>query len=371
MSKKENTASALLFIVFLSLFFVLNLFLPKRSFSEKENRYLQTFPPFSFASLQKGEFTSRIEDYCSDHFTGRDLWISLKARLELLQGKQANNGIFLCSGGRLVEPFTEPGSEETQRRADSINSFSEQVTVPVILGLIPTSAELYSELLPSGVRNDSQKEFIASVYSSVDVPTAGILDELIQHKNDYLFYRTDHHWTTEGASRAYSALAAVLQIPERRDYHVRTVSDSFLGTSYSSSGFFWVRPDSIETYIDVDQDITVERYEDDNAENGDLYDTAMLDTKDKYRFFLGGNCPRIVIRTGKDALPSLLIIRDSYADSLVPFFLEDFSQIHLLDLRYYREPVGSYITDNGIDIVLILYSTANFLSDNSIMLLNR
>ena len=361
----------LLFILYLFILFSLNLFWPDQVFSEKENRYLQSFPSFSFSSLKRGDYTASIEDYCSDHFIGRNSWISLKARLELLQGKRENNGVFLCSGERLIEPFADPGAPETERRINTINDFSKRIPVPTVFALIPTSAELYSGLLPPGASNDSQKSFISSVYSRVDTDTADIIGALAPYSDDYIFYRTDHHWTTFGASCAYSSLAAALRIPKHNDYHIRVVSDSFLGSAYSSSGFFWIHPDTMETYIDVPENIAVERCESDEPEIGKIYVPEMLDTKDKYRFFLGGNSPRIVIRTGNENLPSLLIIRDSFADTLVPFFLDDYSEIHLLDLRYYHDSAAEYVSRQGIDSVLILYSTASFISDSGIFLLNR
>jgi hypothetical protein len=95
----------------------------------------------------------------------------------------------------------------------------------------------------------------------------------------------------------------------------------------------------------------------------------MLETKDKYRFFLGGNTPRIVIETGRSDLPRLMIIRDSYSDSLAPFLLDSFSEIHLIDLRYYRESIRSYVENNAIDEVLVLYSVDNFCTDTNFMLM--
>ena len=372
MSSKGEKTAALLFSVYLTVVFVMNLIIPDRPFSDKENRFLQPFPSFSAASVTDGTFSSRFEEYCSDHFIGRDVWIALKARLELLQGKNENNGVFLCQGERLIEPLTVPEPEEVQRRIESVNSFAGRVSVPVVLGLIPTQAEIYSELLPSGVKNASQSALISAVYKSTETEScADIIGALESYKNDYIFYRTDHHWTTLGANRAYAVLTDLLGIPERSDFDRRVVSTDFCGTSYSSSGFFWIRPDTMEIYINSSKDVVAERYESGNVRITGLYDDSMLETKDKYRYFLGGNCARIVLRTGKEDLPSLLIIRDSYADSLVPFFLQDYSEIHLLDLRYYRDPPAEYVSQYGIDSVLILYSTENFLNDSGIMLLGR
>ena len=371
MSKKANVSVVLLFVVFLALVFALNLFTPDKSFSEKENRYLQKLPSFSFSSLFDGEYTPRMENYCSDQFIGRDFWISLKARLELLQGKKENNGVFLCRDERLIVPVVVPESSALDRQIGCVNALTDNIDVPVTLGLIPTSAQLYGELLPDGVRNDDQRAAIDYVYSRVQASHADLLTALERRRDEYIFYRTDHHWTSLGALEGYGALAEALGLEKKTGLREAIVSDTFLGTAYSSSGFFWVRPDSISTLVDAPSGVTVERYETEEPVPGALYAEEMLQTKDKYRFFLGGNVPRAVIRTGNEGLPSLLILRDSFADSLVPFLLDHYSEIHLLDLRYYRDPVSEYVRDRNIDAVLVLYSADDFFTSPDLGLLKR
>ena len=149
------------------------------------------------------------------------------------------------------------------------------------------------------------------------------------------------------------------------------VSEAFCGTAYSSSGFFWVTPDRMEILRPEPDGLTVERYDAGVPVPSSLYHREMLETKDKYRLFLGGNSPRIVLDTGKADLPSLLIIRDSYSDSFVPFLPEHFSRIHLLDLRYFRNSIQDYIREEGIDRVLVMYSVNNFCSDSNLMLMTQ
>ena len=373
MTKNANKAVALLFTLFLAGMLLLNLVTPDREFSDSENRYLQTLPAFSPRALFRGEFTQKTENYCADQFVWRDTWISLKARLELLQGKKENNGVFLCADERLIEPLNAPEQAALDRQIASVNTLAENAGIPVTLGLIPTSAELYAEFLPAGVENASQRELIEYIYANSSAETADILSVLASHADEYVFYRTDHHWTSLGAYYGYCALSTPLQLDavDFDSFTIRTVTEDFSGTAYSSSGFFWVGPDSMQTFVDAPVGLSVERYEADTPESGTLYAPEMLSTKDKYRFYLGGNIPRCVIRTGNESLPSLLLLRDSYADSLSPFLLEHYSDIHLIDLRYYRGSVSDYIRDNGIDTVLVLYSLDSFCTDSSLALMTR
>lgn len=368
MSKTTNRIITAFFSVFIGGFFLLNLFFPDKDFSEKENRSLQTLPSFSLSSLFSGEYATRFESYCSDQFTGRDGWIEMKAFSELAQGKEQNNGVFLCDGERLIEPYTAPDDAHLRSAVQAADSLSE-TGVPVSLALIPTAAELYADLLPEGAPNDSQSAVINAAYAQTTLQTVDLLSALSAHTNEYIFYSTDHHWTSLGAYYAANALRSAWGLPEieHDELTPETVSDSFLGTLYSSSGFFWVLPDEMETLVAAPEGSFVTRYETNGTEQTlPLYNYDRLSVKDKYTFFLGGNIPRAVVDTGTEDASSLLILRDSYADSLVPFLTDAFSEIHLLDLRYYTGSVKEYIAEQNIDRVLVLYSPENFCTDSSV-----
>lgn len=367
MSKTTNRIITVLFSVFIGGFFVLNLLLPDKDFSEKENRQLQTLPKFTFSSLFSGAFATHFESYCSDQFAGRDLWIETKAGAELAQGKQQNNGVFLC-GDRLIDPFAAPEADALARAVQSADSLSD-TGVPVSLALIPTAAQLYADILPDGAPNDDQQAVTDSVYAQTALETVDLSSTLTAHSSEYIFYRTDHHWTSLGAYYAANALRSSWGLPEidKDTLTPETVSEDFCGTLYSSSGFFWIAPDEMETLIAVPENSYVTRYEINGTEQTlPLYNYEKLTIKDKYTFFLGGNIPCAVVDTGTENAPSLLILRDSYADSLVPFLTDAFSEIHLIDLRYYTGSVKDYIAENAIVRVLLLYSTSNFCSDSSL-----
>lgn len=373
MSRKANFTVVLVFVIFLGVFFLANILCPDRIFSPQENRELQTMPKFSLSSLFRGDFTEKMEKYGSDQFVLRDKWIEGKARLELLQGKKSNNGIFLCAGERLIEPFAGIGENELLKKAGYVNTLSDHLPVPVTLALIPSEAELYADLLPDGAENHSQAGVLRTLSDNVSVPLVDIISTLREHTGEYIFYRTDHHWTTLGAFYAYQALGPALgYMPRGLDmFRPETVSRDFRGTTYSSSGFFWVKPDEMQIFLSPPEGVSVERFDSSVGETASLYDYDMLSTKDKYRFFLGGNTPLAVIHTGNTDLPSLLILRDSYTDSLVPFLLKHYSEIHLLDLRYYLDSVSAYVETHGIDSVLVLYGLPNFCSDNNLALMTR
>lgn len=372
MNKKALWAEALIFLAFIGAFFILNLVLPDRQFSEQENRYLQMRPEFSFKSLFSGDYTSKFETYTTDQFTFRDEWITLKAASELALGKQENNDVHLCENGTLIEGFKRPENSVLDSNMSALNTLVENTDADVYFALIPDKSDLYASLLPKNAPNDSEKEVIDYCYGQSNATNVDMYSALSAHKDEYIFYRTDHHWTSLGAYYGLSALAESMGLPcpaldSYTDRHV--VSEEFYGTTWSSSGFSWVDPDTMETFVNAPEGLKVTSYPQGSPVEGKLYDFSFLEKKDKYSMFMGGNCPMHVIETGNEDKPSLLILRDSYTDSLIPFLLDDFSEIHVLDLRYYHASLKAYIEQNDFDNVLVCYSVSNFCSDSNISLL--
>ena len=374
MNKKALWAEALIFLAFIGAFFILNLVLPDRQFSAQENRYLQMRPEFSFKSLFSGDYTSKFETYTTDQFTFRDEWITLKAASELALGKQENNDVHLCENGTLIEGFKRPENSVLDSNMSALNTLVGNTDAKVYFALIPDKSDLYSSLLPKNVPNDSEKEVIDYCYGQSNATNVDIYSAPSAHTDEYIFYRTDHHWSSLGAYYGLSALAESMGLPcpaldSYTDRHV--VSEEFYGTTWSSSGFSWVDPDTMEIFVNAPESLKVTSYPQGSPVEGKLYDFSFLEKKDKYSMFMGGNCPMHVIETGNEDKPSLLILRDSYTDSLIPFLLDDFSEIHVVDLRYYRMSIADYIAEHDFDNVLVAYSVSTFATDTNLFLMGR
>ena len=188
-----------------------------------------------------------------------------------------------------------------------------------------------------------------------------IAGALAAHSEEPVFYRTDHHWTSLGAYYGYTALLEAMGETPLPLGKAETVSDDFYGTLYSSSGVHWVPPDTIERYVREDA-VTVEDVYG-GGKHG-LYVDSFLEEKDQYASFLGGNQPLYIVRnSAASSDKKLLLVRDSYSDSLAPFLCRHFAEIHLLDLRYNKTSVAQYAADMGADGIAVLYSVDNFMKD--------
>ena len=367
MKRISDLTQILAFLLFLALGLILLIFLPRRTFSEQENRVLAQPPRFCLSDLVSGAFTQGVEDSITDQFPLRDGWISLKSRTERALGKTENNNVFFCREDTLITRFPQPEEKAVDSAIRAVNTLADTVKARVFLALIPSSAAVWSDRLPANADTADQESLIQRIYAGADCPAADILTALLDAREEEVYYRTDHHWTTLGAYYGYAATARAMGLtpaPKERFQPV-TVSEEFYGTVYSSSGVRWVKPDSISRWVDP-EGVTV--YRDGEEEPSPVYAEEKLAVKDKYAYFFGGNTPRMVIETS-GAGGKLLVLRDSYSDCELPFFFAHYSEIHVLDLRYFRRSVREYAEDNAIDDILINYSLSTFLSDPSVFLL--
>ena len=372
MSKRYSIFLSALFCAFLGGVAVLSLLLPDKSFSPLENRYLQNPPKLSLETLGSGEFMEDAEKYVSDHIAGRDFWVAAKAWSERLSGKKENDGVYFGKQDTLINRVKDPEPSKLDQDMGYLDALIGNMSVPVYFGLIPSAAEIWRDRLPAGAPTADERAVIDQLYFSTGASTIDMYGALEAHSEEDLYYRTDHHLTSLGAFYGANAIleAMGLEPLELDSYQKTTVTDQFYGTSFSTSGVRWLPPDSIDTYVPGDG-VKVTSYFNGAPEEGSLYVDSKLEVKDKYSYFLGGNQALCVIETEHTDAPSVLVVRDSYTDSLAPFLTERFSKIHLFDLRYNLTSIQSYVEEHDIDTVIVLYSFSNFASDDKLFLLAR
>ena len=372
MTKSYSRFITVLFSLFLGGILVWSLVLPDRDRSETENRTLAQWPEFSWASLKDGSYTKKVEEYFADQFPLRDQWTGLKAQSEHLIGKTEFNDIYLTEDDRLISKVETPDPVHLDKTLGYFSQLVDSNIAQVTLGLIPSAAEVWKDRLPKGAESWDQKAFLDQM-DALGVPTIDFWTALTDHADEEIFYRTDHHWTTLGAFYGANAvLASMGKEPLKQEQFTPEIaSDSFYGTLYSQSGIHWVQPDTMEYWVPEDGlEITSWRTGKPSATG--LYDRTYLEKKDKYSSFLGGNQPLCVIKNeslvdeGK-----VLIVRDSYTDSLAPFLSQRFSELHLLDFRQYHGSLSQYVEENEIDDVIVLFSIPNFITDRNMVFLSK
>lgn len=366
-----NRLMTLMFITFIVIVILLNILKTDKTFSEEENRTLSTMPKFTIKSFLSGDFTEEYTEYVEDNFAGKKGFVSIKTNLETLSGKTEINSIFIGEDGQLFEKFKEGSEEETSAKIAAINSFSEKYSnLNISFMLTPTATKVLEDNLPKYAPNDDELSYINNVFSGLNdnVKTINPYEALSENKNEYIFYKTDHHWTSKGAYIAYTVMCEKLGLtPTPIDnFKIITVTDSFYGSLSSKIGIQGKKSDSIDVYIPKESDFIV-NYVDEQKKSTSLFDSTYLDKKDKYSIFTGGNHPLINIKTLGDPNKKLLVIKDSYANCFLPFLTSHYGEINVVDLRYFYDDLDTLIENKEITDVLFLYNANTFNSDDSIL----
>ncbi|MEK4354763.1 DHHW family protein [Paenibacillus sp. FSL R5-0475] len=365
---------ATLFLVGITFFL-----LPVQRFSELENRYLQSAPQLTWDNLLSHTYAEEAESFVTDHFPFRAKWVWVKSAMEQMRLQQENNGIYKGKDGYLFEKFEAPDHKKVQQYTAAVKRFADKnAEAKTTFLLAPTSVGLYNERLPWLAPVYSQAEVNQKIAVEVSDSLTFIngFDVLAPHAAEDIYYRTDHHWTTYGAYLAYVAYAESMGCHplSQSEFEIETVSDSFLGSYHTRSQFIGVVPDSIQMYEPV-HDVSTKIHIVDTGETlTSMYDSSYLEKKDKYSYFLGGVHALMKITSQLDPKvvkqEKLLVIKDSYAHSVIPFLTQHVPEIHVIDIRYYNGSISEYMAQNDIKDVLMLFNTATFVDNASILKLN-
>ena len=349
LEKVKKYFNTVMFLVIIFSICIANIFVPDRDFSDMENRVLQTLPTFSWEDLIDGKFTADFEDYVSDQTVLKDEWVKLKTTFNLLILNKSQNGVTL-DGDKYYQDFVY-NEKYFDTNIEHINKFIEGQKIPVKFFAIPTSDGIYN--------GSAQKDLLTKIDNLT------IYNALNEHKNEYIYYKTDHHWTTLGAKYAYEAITGT-----RVDIEPEKVSDSFLGTLYSKAPTFFSTYDEMYKY-DYDQYLKTLKIEDTNKYSKTFFFEDLLETKDKYSYYIGGNNASVNIKTNSESGKKVLIFKDSYTHSMIPFFAKDYSEIQVLDLRYLNIDLKSYIEKGNFDEIYMIYNIDFLNTDVNFYKLNK
>lgn len=354
---------------------VLGIVLPDRGFSEKENRVLASAPSLKLNQLASGGFEKQFETYENDQFPLRDLWITLKAGTDRLMGKVEENGVLLGKNGYLMEEFKPPVQTQYDSTVKAISDFAQRHSDLKQYALIaPNSVNILKDKLPAFAPVTDQNVWLDNLKDTLTAAGITFIDvraTFQDHKMEDLYYHTDHHWTTQGAYYAYLQAADTMGIDTSSDsFDKAPVTRSFQGTLSARSGFRSGEKDEIDVFLpNGDSSLSsVISYVDEQKKSASFYDTEKLKNRDKYALFFGGNHAKVKISTPVKENQTLLVLKDSYANSFVPFLAQHYRKIIMVDPRYYYGNLEELMQAENIDEVLYLYNANTFFADTSLEL---
>ena len=370
--KKADVMFSLVFVVILVVIMVLNLLTPNKEVSADENRRLAGRPRFSADSLLSGEYMEKYEKYLSDQFAGREVLRNARVVLNRLGGSKEENGVLIGKNGQLMEKLLVPDQEVLGNNLDAIVDFAEKnQKMPVYMMLVPDAANVLNKDLPLLYTAADQKRMIAQVKRELDTHVTWIDVESVlnKHTDDTIYYKTDKHWTSAGAYYVFQAAAELMDISKGVSGKFATypITTTFNGDLAAKSGCEKHVKEVIEIYIPLEGDTDViVNYVDEQRKSTSLYDSSKLEGSNQYEVFLGGDSSVIDIKTVSESTRRLLVVKDSFANSFLPFLTPYFREIVVVDPQYYGGTIDEIMDTYRITDTLILYSGNTFFQDNNI-----
>lgn len=335
--------------------------LPHGEVSYEENRKLAPLPSLSAKALCDGSFFEELSDFYSDNLPMRKEFGGLYSAFELALGKRQTNGVIVLEDGRLIqrsERYAKIYGENLSALDDAKSIYRDRISIFTV----PNAQDVFASLVPL-----SDGKLYREDYSP---PTESIGSRFClaierPDRSARCYYRTDHHWTTFGAYEGYLAICEEFGIEafRKEDFEVESLSEGFYGSAFRASALprAAVARDTVELWRyagDEELQITLE-----GKKSIALYDLDALAMPDKYLVFLGGNYPFVSVKAQNAERERLLVIKDSFANSIVPFLARHYD-IDLADPRYANSAfIKDLLDSDAYDRILVLCSTDTLASE--------
>ena len=348
------------FCLLLAVSTLAGLLLPDRYYSEREKRTLTQKPQFTIADFISGEFSGELEKYLTDQVPLRDGWATMKTYMELAIGKRESVGVYICKDKYLMDKFTSYSKKQLVANAAALVDLQEKLAAEGISMntiLVPMAAQVLTDKLPA-YAPVADYAAILQVLTDAGVDTTDVLSALVAHSSENIYYRTDHHWTSLGAYYAYCAWRGIE--PNVDEWTQEVLCDDFYGTTWNKVPLPTVPAEEITAwYKHINRSVS---YNNGQYETDSIYERKYLSGSDQYAVFLNSNQAQTVIE-GSGKSGKLLLIKDSYGNTFSQFPVEDYAEVHVLDLRFFKGDVTEYAKENGITDTLVLYGTQSFVKD--------
>ena len=372
--KKERIIFVIIFIIIFAVMSLGYIIIEPKEYSSSEKRQLAKFPEFSIENIKTGNFMKDYEEYIDDHVLFRDNWISLSSYFNILLGNKELNGVII-GDNQLFNKFeyTDKDKEVIDKNIGFINKFVENNDAYFML--IPTTELVVSDKLPKFYNSVNQDNIIKEIYSNVDINTIDVAKSLFENKlnMDNVYYKTDPHWTIQGSYYGYLALCESLGIEaihySETDYTI--IKNDYKGTIYNKINVLNLNDKLYKLNLPENIEIEVIINEDDSKVYDNLYFEEYLDSIDNYSVYLGGN--NSITRVKSNIVPKrkLLMIKDSFSHTLIPYLINHYSEIVMIDFRYYTMGLSNMIEKEKFDDIVIIYNLNNFKSDKGLVFLSK
>lgn len=362
------------FFAFLVVFTIADIIAPDRQESELQNSKLKQKPKFSFQSFAENKWTKEYDEYTREQVLFREGWLKINSAAELAQGKLESGGVWFAKDGYQIAKNTAFSSAQKRLiplNTEVVEDFAKMYPGKVTVMIVPSPANIMSDKLkasPPQVDENLVLDEMFSKYAAAGAKTVDLrpIFTIKEAAGEQIYYRTDHHWTTDGGAwLAYNELCNTLGIDKinPNDYIEKAVVPDFYGTNYSKTVRVGTKADEL-AYYPFSSTMTIQKADGTiQAENVPVMDYEKLEEYDKYAAFLHGNNGYSEIEGSGEG--SILVIKDSYGNSFVPYLTQNYGKIGVIDLRAWNS-VAEVMAKESYDEILVLYSFSIFSEDTAV-----
>ena len=343
---------------------------PDHIYSASERRMLSKRPKLKKKTILNGKFQKKFETYLCEQFPFREKGLALKTGLERSLGSKDAQGVYFGRDGYLLEKYQEQDFDwkNIEKNLNRVSRFLNKHSNAKAM-FVPSKSGVLTGKLPLFAVESGEERFWKLVDEKIDktkrIEVAGALKE---HENEYIYYRTDHHWTTLGAYYAYQEWAKAMdaQSLAKEAFSITPATEAFLGTTYAKVRTK-AKADTIHLYEKKNADKLKLDYNMGQFQTESFYEMDKLEGDDPYQVFMGGNQAVVDITVGsekeKNDKKTLLLVKDSFGNCFAPFFASHYKRIVVIDLRHLNAPVGKMLEIYPADDILILYNSIQFMED--------
>jgi len=436
--ERTDILKSVLFFFVMAIGAIVALIIPLRpTTSEIEKRDLAKFPEFSLQSFVDGEYLTAVDTWYSDTFPFRETLIGANSVLQGFNGigsvqihgsVKKGDEIPTSAEGKVATLADLPTeTEESSAAATPSSSVEEDVNIPTqklgpvfVAGnagyelysfgknmseqyaavvnyaadMLDGTADVYDIIIPnstgvvlpekirSEIGTSDQKEAMNYMFSVMNdkVKKVNIYDALYEHRGEYIYFRTDHHWTQLGAYYAYTKYCEVKGLTAKpKEFYEKQEYPGFLGSFYADSGKapeLAKTPDTVEAYCPKATNDMI--YVDKNGKEvkwNIVSDVSGWGTSTKYSAFIGGDNPLVKITNPelKDG-SACVVIKESYGNAFVPFMVDHYNYVYVIDYRYYKGKLKDFVTENKVkDVIFInnIMATGTSLRINDLIRITK
>ncbi|HPF83753.1 MAG TPA: DHHW family protein [Bacilli bacterium] len=292
-----------------------------------------------------------------NEFPFKNIFNKIKISTDKILNKKDIDNIYLGKDNYLLKKYEKPVNNK--KIVKKLNDLYKELNyINMNLMLVPTSISINSDLLPKNAFTYNEKKTIDYIYDNINFDSINVYDVLKLHNKDYqMYYRSDINWTTFSAYYAYLEFAKINNINAYNldSFDINVLTEKFNGNLVNKTNDYLCGNDTIYQFELKNSSYEL-KYHDTKKKTNSLYNLNSI--KNKYNVFLDGNHDLIEITNKKNNNnKELIIIKDSYANSIIPFLINHYEKIYVIDLEYYNGSLIKLINDNkNIKDLLVLYN---------------